>query len=80
MLRKITLGTKVTKIGASAFRACKGLMTITVRTKALTSSKIGASAFKMVPKDATVICPAAKLKAYKTLFVKKGMPASVTFR
>ena len=80
MLRKITLGTKVTKIGASAFRSCKTLMTITVKTKALTASKIGASAFKMVPKDATVICPAAKLKTYKTLFVKKGMPAVVTFR
>ena len=61
-------------IGAKAFYKCAKLKSITIKTTKLTTKTVGANAFKGVYKKATVKVPAKKLKAYKTLLVKKGLP------
>ena len=74
VLPKITLPAKVKTIGKNAFNGCKKLKTITIKTTKLTTKTVGANAFKGVYKKATVKVPAKKLKAYKSLLVKKGLP------
>ena len=61
-------------IGKTAFYKCAKLKTITIKTTKLTTKTVGKNAFKGVYKKATVKVPAKKLKAYKTLLVKKGLP------
>jgi len=79
-LAKFTLGAAVKSIGKNAFNGCKALKTITVKTTKLTSSNVKANAFKGINAKATFKCPKAKLKAYKTLFVKKGAPKTCKFK
>ena len=78
-LARFTLGSAVKSIGANAFYGCKALKAITVKTTKLTTNNVGAGAFKGIYRKAAFKCPAAKLKAYKTLFVKKGAPKTCTF-
>ena len=76
-LKKLTtlvIGKNVKTIGKNAFYKCAKLKTITIKTTKLTTKTVGANAFKGVYKKATVKVPAKKLKAYKTLLVKKGLP------
>ena len=79
-LPKFTLGAAVKSIGKNAFNGCKALKTITVKTTKLTSSNVKAGAFKGIYSKATFKCPKAKLKDYKTLFVKKGAPKTCRFK
>ena len=74
VLPKITLPAKVKNIGAKAFYKCAKLKSITIKTTKLTTKTVGKNAFKGVYKKAVVKVPAKKLKAYKTLLVKKGLP------
>ena len=78
-LTAITLGKKVKSIGKQAFYGCKKLKTITIRTTLLTEKNVGNSAFKGIAAKAKVKCPAARLKAYKKLLLKKGVPKTATF-
>ena len=73
-LTKITLNKYVKTIGAKAFYKCAKLKSIVIKTTKLTSKTVGGSAFKGVYKKAVVKVPAKKLKAYKTLLKKKGLP------
>ena len=73
-LTTVTIGANVKTIGKNAFLNCKKLKTITIKTTKLTTKTVGANAFKGVYKKATVKVPAKKLKAYRTLLVKKGLP------
>ena len=73
-LAKITLPAKVKTIGAKAFYKCAKLKSVVIQTTKLTEKTVGANAFKGVYRKATVKVPAKKLKAYKTLLVKKGLP------
>ena len=73
-LAKITLPARVKTIGAKAFYKCAKLKTITIKTTKLTTKTVGANAFKGIYKKATVKVPAKKVKAYKTLLAKKGLP------
>ena len=73
-LTTVVIGKNVKTIGKNAFLNCKKLKTITIKTTKLTTKTVGASAFKGVYKKATVKVPAKKLKAYKTLLKKKGLP------
>ena len=73
-LAKVVIGANVKTIGKNAFLNCKKLKTITIKTTKLTTKTVGANAFKGVYKKATVKVPAKKLKAYRTLLVKKGLP------
>ena len=79
-LASFTLGAAVKSIGKNAFNGCKALKTITVKTTKLTNSNVGAGAFKGIYSKATFKCPKSKLKAYKTLFVKKGAPKTCKFK
>ena len=73
-LANVVIGKNVKDIGKSAFASCGALKTITIKTTKLTTKTVGANAFKGVNKKATVKVPAKKLKAYKSLLVKKGLP------
>ena len=73
-LTTLVIGKNVKTIGKNAFYKCAKLKTITIKTTKLTTKTVGANAFKGVYKKATVKVPAKKLKAYKTLLVKKGLP------
>ena len=72
-LTKITIPSKVTKIGKQAFYGCKKLTKITIKTTKLTSKKVGSKAFKGTPKHTKVKVPKSKMKAYKSLLTKKGI-------
>ena len=73
-LKTVEIGANVKTIGRNAFYKCAKLKTIIIRTAKLTSKTVGANAFKGVYKKAIVKVPAQKLKAYKTLLKKKGLP------
>ncbi len=73
-LKKITIGANVVKIGSKAFYRCKKLNQVTIKTKKLTSKKVGSKAFSGIGKKAVIKVPKAKKKAYKRLLAKKGMP------
>ena len=73
-LTTVSIDVYVKKIGKNAFLNCKKLKTITIKTSKLTEKTVGANAFKGISKKATVKVPGKKLKDYKTLLVKKGLP------
>ena len=73
-LTNVEIGANVKTIGKNAFNKCVKLKNIVIKTTKLTTKTVGANAFKGVYKKATVKVPASKLKAYKTLLVKKGLP------
>ena len=73
-LTTVVIGKNVKTIGKNVFYKCAKLKSITIKTTKLTTKTVGANAFKGVYKKATVQVPAKKLKAYKTLLVKKGLP------
>lgn len=72
-LTKVIIPAKVAKIGKKAFCGCKKLKNITIKTKKLTSKRVGASAFKGIQDKATVKAPKGKAKAYKKLLQAKGL-------
>ena len=45
-LQKVTISKNITSIGKNAFRGCKNLKTIVIKSTKLTSSSIGSNAFK----------------------------------
>ena len=70
---KITIPSKVKKIGKSAFEGCKRLKTVTIKTQKLKSGTVGSKAFKGTPKDVTIKVPKKSLSAYKKFLYKKGV-------
>lgn len=74
-LKKVVIGSQVTKIGANAFSGAKNLKTITIKSKALKS--VGKNAFKGIHKNCKIKVPAKKLNSYKKLLSKKGQKNSV---
>lgn len=74
-LKKVVIGSQVTKIGANAFGGAKNLKTITIKSKSLKS--VGKNAFKGIHKNCKIKVPAKKLNSYKKLLSKKGQKASV---
>ena len=69
----------VASIGKNAFNGCKALKTLTIKSTKLGAGKIGAKAFTGTPAKITVKVPKAKLKAYKTAFIKKGLSKKAKF-
>ncbi len=67
-LKSVVIGKNVTKIGANAFKDCKSLKKITIKSKKLKS--VGKNAIKNINKKAVIKVPKAELKAYKKLFKK----------
>ena len=74
-LKKVVIGSQVTKIGANAFSGAKNLKTITIKSKSL--KRVGKNAFKGIDKKCKIKVPAKKLNSYKKLLSKKGQKASV---
>lgn len=72
--KKVKIGKKwykVTGIAKNAFKGCKSLKKITIKTKTL--KKVGKNAIKGIYKKAKIICPKKKkvyIKKYKKLFKK----------
>ena len=73
-LKKVVIGSQVTKIGANAFSGAKNLKTITIKSKSLKS--VGKNAFKGIDKKCKIKVPAKKLNSYKKLLSKKGQKNS----
>lgn len=77
-LKKVTIGTNITKIGKKAFYKDAKLKSIIVKTKKLKS--VGSQALKGIYKKAVIKVPASKLKKYKKLFKKKGQASTVKIK
>ena len=76
-LKTVTISKNIKKISKNAFRDCKKLKSITIKTSKLTSSKVGANAFKGIYSKATIKVPKKKLPAYKNFLKKKGIGKKV---
>ena len=63
----------MTTIGKDAFKGCKALKSITIKTKKLTADSVGSNAFKDTPKKATIKVPKDKVEEYKVLLREKGV-------
>ena len=63
-IKKVSIPSKVQKIGKNAFYGCSGLKDLTVKTKKLTSKTVGKGAFKKLNKKAKIKVPKSKLKLY----------------
>ena len=66
--------------GKQAFCGCKKLKNITVKTKKLTTKKVGSKAFSKIHSKATIKVPKSKYKSYKTLFKKDGAGKKVKYK
>ena len=71
-LQKVTISKNITSIGKNAFRGCKNLKTIVIKSTKLTSSSIGSNAFKGTHKKLVIKVPKKMLKKYKKFLKKKG--------
>nr|MCR5544532.1 leucine-rich repeat protein [Eubacterium sp.] len=71
-LTKIVIPKSVKTIGKQAFAGCSKLKLVTFKTTKL--KKVGAKAFKTIKKGAKFKCPKKKLKAYKKMLKKSGLP------
>jgi len=79
-LTSISLPSKVSTIGKSAFEGCKKLKTLTIKTSKLTTKNVGSKAFSKTPKNMTVKVPKKKFKAYKSMFIKRGVNKKARFK
>ena len=79
-LKTITIGKNVTKIGSKAFYGCSKVKTLTIKSSKLTTKKIGSKAFTKTPKSMTVKVPKKKLKAYKSMLIKRGVNKKAKFK
>ena len=78
-LNKVTIKSKVLKkIDSNAFKGCGSLKTVTIKSKAIKT--VGKNAFKGINKNAQIKVPANKLKDYRKLFEKKGLPKTVKIK
>lgn len=71
-IKKITIGKNIKKIGKGAFKNCKNLKKIVIKSKKLVSKNIGKNIFKGISKNAVIKVPKGKVKAYKKFIIKKG--------
>ena len=79
-LKTVTIGKNVAAIGAKAFYGCKNIKTLIIKSKKLTTKKIGSKAFSKTPKKMTVKVPKNKFKAYKKMLIKRGVNKKVKFK
>lgn len=80
-LKTVTIGENVKTIGKEAFKQCKNLRNIKVKSKVVT--KVNKNAFKGIHKKATIKLPkmsAKKLKKYKKKFASKGQAKTVKIK
>ena len=75
----LVIGKNVKKIGKDAFRNCKSLGSVNIKSKYLKASWTGANAFEGSPVR-TVKCPGSKKSAYRKFLLKKGIPKHAVFK
>ncbi|MCR5419066.1 MAG: leucine-rich repeat protein [Lachnospiraceae bacterium] len=76
-LTTVTVAKNVDKLGSGVFSGCKKLKTLTIKSTKLADKNVNKKAFKGITKKTTIKVPKSKLKAYKTLFRKKGLAKNV---
>ena len=69
---------KVTAIGTNAFKNCKKLKKVTIKSTAIKT--VGKGAFKNISKKATIMVPASKFSSYKKLLKKSGLASTVKIK
>lgn len=74
-LAKVTVGKGVTKIEGNAWKDCRKLKSIVIKTTKL--KKVGKNALKGIHDKATIKVPAKKLSQYKKLLKSKGQGKKV---
>ena len=79
-LTSVTLGKNVKTIGAKAFYKCSKLKKIVIKSTKLTTLSVKTNAFKGIYRKATIKVPAKKLKAYKKLLLKRGVPKTAKIK
>ena len=79
-LKTLTLPASVTKIGNHAFKNCKNLKKLIIKSKKLTKKSVGKQAFKGLTKKTVVQVPKKKLKVYKKLLRQCGLSKSVKIK
>lgn len=72
-LKKVTIGSNISKIGKNAFSGCKNLKNISIQTSSLTKKSVGKNAFKGINAKAKVKVPKRKLKDYIKVLKAKGI-------
>ena len=77
---KIVIGKNVKKVKKNTFKNCKKLKTLVFKTTKLTNKTLAKGAFKGITKKTVIKVPKSKLKAYKTLFRKKGLSKKVKIK
>ena len=70
---KVSLGSRVDKIGKEAFANCRNIKVLYIYSPRLKASDIGENAFKGINKGVKISVPKAKMKEYKELFREKGL-------
>ena len=80
-LKKITIPISVNRIGKNAFKGCKSLKTIIVKTTSLKKKNyIGKNAFKGIYRKATFKCPKSMKKKYQKWFATAGAPKKAKYK
>ncbi len=72
-LKKTTIGSNIEKIGKDAYKGCKNLKSIKMKTTLLTKKTVGCGAFKKISPKAKCKVPKSVLKDYKKFLKKKGL-------
>ena len=80
LLKKVTIGKNVDEIGDCAFKNCKNLKNIIIKSTKLNKNSIGKNAFKGISKKATFKCPKKQLKNYKKWIKKAGAPKTAKYK
>lgn len=72
-LKKVVIGKNIKKIGKNAFKGCKNLKKITIKTKSLKAGTVGKNALRGCNAKLQVKVPKGKKTLYKNLFKKAGV-------
>ncbi len=72
-LKELILGKNIVKIKGAAFKGCKNLKKIRIKTKKLKKKDLAKSAFKKIAENATIKVPKSKYKYYKKIFKSIGV-------
>lgn len=79
-LEKVTTNVQLQKIGKRAFKNCKKLKNLNIKTTKLKDSTVGADAFKNTYSTMQVKVPKSKYKAYKKMLKKKGLSSKAIIK
>ena len=71
-MKSIVIGKNIVSIGKNAFKNCKNLKKIVIRSEKLKASKVGANILKGTNKKLVIKVPENKQKQYKKFLKKRG--------